>query len=137
MKELGVEKITVKANNEYHNKVLEKIGADRIVQPERDMGVRVAHNILSNNVIDFIELSPEYSLMEVKASKRMDGKTLEKLKIRAKYGCNVLAIKPSDDRPMNISPQANDIIKQNDVLVIIGTNEDIHRFEQSLLIEKT
>lgn len=136
LKELGVSKVTAKANNEHHCKVLEKIGADRIVQPERDMGVRVAHNIVSDNVLDFIELTPEYSLMEVRASEHMDGKTLEELKIRAKYGCTVLAIKPEGEKGMNISPKASDVIRHKDILVIIGTNREISRLEQSLLIEK-
>lgn len=131
LKDMGVIKVTVKANNDYHSKVLEKIGADRIIHPERDMGVRVAHHIVSENVIDYIELSPEYSLVEVIASQAMDSKTLGDLDIRANYGCNVMAIKTGDNE-MNISPRAEDEIQKGDILVVIGSNKDINHFEEDL-----
>lgn len=131
LKDMGVIKVTVKANNDYHSKVLEKIGADRIIHPERDMGVRVAHHIVSENVIDYIELSPEYSLVEVIASQAMDSKTLGDLDIRANYGCNVMAIKTGDNE-MNISPRAEDEIQKGDILVVIGSNKDINHFEGDL-----
>jgi trk system potassium uptake protein TrkA len=131
LKGIGVSRVTVKANNDYHSKVLEKIGADRIIHPERDMGVRVAHHIVSENVIDYIELSPEYSLVEVIASQTMDGKTLGALDIRANYGCNIMAIKTKDNE-MNISPRAEDEIHQGDILVVIGSNKDINHFEEDL-----
>jgi trk system potassium uptake protein TrkA len=131
LKDIGVSKVSVKATNDYHSKVLEKIGADRIIHPERDMGVRVAHHIVSENVIDYIELSPEYSLVEVVASAAMDGKTLGVLDIRANYGCNIMAIRTRDD-VMNISPRAEDEIQQGDILVVIGSNKDINHFEEDL-----
>jgi trk system potassium uptake protein TrkA len=131
LKDMGVTKVTVKATNDYHSKVLEKIGADRIIHPERDMGIRVAHHIVSENVIDYIELSPEYSLVEVVASRAMDGKTLGALDIRANYGCNIMAIRTKDD-VMNVSPRAEDEIQQGDILVVIGSNKDISHFEEDL-----
>jgi trk system potassium uptake protein TrkA len=131
LKDIGVARVSVKATNDYHSKVLEKIGADRIIHPERDMGVRVAHHIVSENVIDYIELSPEYSLVEVVASEAMDGKTLGVLDIRANYGCNIMAIRTKDD-VMNISPRAEDEIQQGDILVVIGSNKDINHFEEDL-----
>jgi trk system potassium uptake protein TrkA len=131
LKDIGVSRVSVKATNDYHSKVLEKIGADRIIHPERDMGVRVAHHIVSENVIDYIELSPEYSLVEVVASEAMDGKTLGVLDIRANYGCNIMAIRTRDD-VMNISPRAEDEIKKGDILVVIGSNKDINHFEEDL-----
>jgi trk system potassium uptake protein TrkA len=131
LKDIGVTKVSVKATNDYHSKVLEKIGADRIIHPERDMGVRVAHHIVSENVIDYIELSPEYSLVEVVASEAMDGKTLGSLDIRANYGCNIMAIRTKDD-VMNISPRAEDEISKGDILVVIGSNKDINHFEEDL-----
>lgn len=131
LKDIGVPHVCVKATNDYHSKVLDKIGADKVIHPERDMGVRVAHHLLSENVIDFIELSPEYSLVEISATPQMDGKTLATLDVRANYGCNVMAIK-SAGQEMNISPKADDIIHQGDLLVIIGSNEDIARLESSL-----
>ena len=128
LKDLDLKFITVKAQNDYHEKVLSKIGATRVIHPERDMGVRIAHNLISENVLDFIELSPDYSLVEIKASGKMIGKSLLQLNIRAKYGCNIMAIKSDDD--LNISPRAEDVIHENDILVVIGSNKDISRFEE-------
>src|SRR5699024_1003130 len=68
--ELGIKKITVKAQNDYHEKILNKIGANQVVHPERDMGKRIAHSIISNNILDYLELSDDHSIVEVKASKK-------------------------------------------------------------------
>jgi trk system potassium uptake protein TrkA len=86
LKELGVKKIVAKAQNERHGQVLYKVGADRVVFPERDMGVRVAHNLISANVLDFIELAEDYSVAEVVVSSKMVGKTLRQIDARARYG---------------------------------------------------
>jgi trk system potassium uptake protein TrkA len=129
LKDLGVSKIIVKAQNELHGKVLHKIGADKVVFPERDMGLRVAHHLISPNILDFIELSDDYSIIEMKAATSMVGKNLKQLDIRAKYLCNVMAIKQGDK--MNISPNAEDSIKEDDVLVIVGKNSDLSHLELS------
>lgn len=129
LKEIGVPKVVVKAQNELHGKVVKKIGADKVIFPERDMGQRVAHHLISSNIIDYIELSDDYSIIEVQASKGLAGKNLRQLDIRAKYGCNVMAIKTGTN--MNIAPNAEDLIKENDVLVIVGKNEDLKAFEKT------
>ncbi|MGM8214311.1 potassium channel family protein [Bacillaceae bacterium W0354] len=134
LKELGVKRITVKAQNDYHAKILDKIGADDVVHPERDMGRRIAHSIISSNVLDYIELSDEYSVVEIKASEKMRGKTLAELDIRAKYGCNVVAIK--QDKEINVSPMATEKINIEDILIIIGADRDISRFEKALVVEE-
>ncbi|MEZ0482478.1 TrkA family potassium uptake protein [Planococcus sp. SSTMD024] len=131
LKEIGVKKITVKAQNDYHAKVLHKIGADKVVHPERDMGIRIAHNILSNNVLDYLELSDEHSIMEIKANEKLAGYTLIELDIRAKYGINIVAIKRGDD--IIVSPQADMEIEQGDILIIIGSDADINRFEKKVM----
>lgn len=128
LKDLDVPFITVKAQNDYHEKVLSKIGATKVIHPERDMGVRIAHHLISENVLEFIELSPDYSLVEVIASESMIGKSLLELNIRAKYGCNIMAIKTGEH--LNISPLAEDVIQKGDLLVVIGSNKDISRFEE-------
>lgn len=74
LEELGIKRITVKAQNDYHEKILNKIGADHVVHPERDMGKRIAHSIVSSNILDYIELSDEYSVVEVKVGNKMDQK---------------------------------------------------------------
>ncbi|MFP3357018.1 potassium channel family protein [Planococcus citreus] len=131
LKEIGVKKITVKAQNDYHAKVLHKIGADKVVHPERDMGIRIAHNILSNNVLDYLELSDEHSIMEIKANEKLAGYTLIELDIRAKYGINIVAIKRGDD--IIVSPQADMEIEREDILIIIGSDADINRFEKKVM----
>ncbi|AOT68808.1 potassium channel family protein [Geosporobacter ferrireducens] len=127
VKELGVKYVVAKAQNELHAKVLYKIGADRVVFPERDMGVRVAHNLVSSNILDYIELAPDYSIVEISALKDWEGKTLSELNMRAKYGINVMAIKHGAE--INISPNALDIIRKDDVLVVIGHNDDVQKLE--------
>lgn len=133
LKELGIKKITVKAQNDYHEKVLSKIGADHVVHPERDMGKRIAHNIISNNILDYIELSDDHSVVEVKAGSKMSGRTLIDLDIRAQYGCNVVAIKRGKD--VIVSPMAAEEIKLEDVLIVIGADKDLSRFEKHLVVE--
>lgn len=131
LKELGVQQITVKAQNDYHEKVLRKIGADFIVHPERDMGIRIANNMLSNNVLDYLELSDEHSIMEIKASDRISGNTLVDLDIRAKYGINIVGIKRGEE--IIISPNPTDPILLGDILLVIGADVDINRFVNKVL----
>lgn len=126
LKELGVSQITVKAQNEHHEKVLKKIGADFVVHPERDMAIRIATNMLSNNVLDYLELSDEHSIMEVRANERIANKTLVELDIRANYGINIVGIKREGE--IMISPSANEMIQKGDVLLVIGADVDINRF---------
>ncbi|MFD0714416.1 potassium channel family protein [Paenibacillus sp. GCM10027626] len=127
LKDLGVPRLIVKAQNELHGKVLNKIGADKVIFPERDMGLRVAHHLISPNILDYIELSDDYSIVEMKAPAKVVGRNLKQLDIRAKFKCNVLAIKTGD--VMNISPYAEDLIKEDDVLVIVGKNDDLAHLE--------
>ena len=131
--DLGVEKITVKAQSDYHAKILHKIGANQVVHPERDMGKRIAHSIISSNILDYLELSDDYSMVEVSASKKMLGKTLIDLNIRAKFGCNVVAIKNGKD--INVSPTADYKINFEDTLIVIGADEDISKFEKHYVID--
>ncbi|MFD0868017.1 Ktr system potassium uptake protein A [Chlamydia abortus] len=129
LKDLGIQKIIVKAQNDLHGNVLKKIGADKVIFPERDMGNRVAHHLISPNILDYVELSDDYSIVEIKASPQMIGKSLLQLDIRAKYRCNVMAIKTGTH--MNIAPHAEDAIKEDDVLVVVGKNEDLVEFEKT------
>ncbi|MCX7883686.1 MAG: TrkA family potassium uptake protein [Caloramator sp.] len=128
-KELGVKYVIAKAHNEMHAKVLYKIGADRVVFPERDMGVRVAHNLCASNILDYIELSPDYSIMEIEAISEWEEKSLRELSMRSRYGINVMAIKRNND--INISPTADDVIKHGDVLVVIGGTEELKVLEHT------
>ncbi|ETI66473.1 potassium channel family protein [Neobacillus vireti] len=126
LKELGVKKVIAKALNKLHGQVLKKVGADWVVFPERDMGIRVAHQLLSPNVLNFIELSKNYSVEEVKIPDRMLYKTLRELDLRARYNLSVIAIRHEDE--INISPSPDKKMDDGDVLVVIGENRDLERF---------
>ncbi|MBD3106888.1 TrkA family potassium uptake protein [Bacillus sp. AGMB 02131] len=131
LKELGVKHITVKAQNDYHEKVLIKIGADQVVHPERDMGKRIAHKIVSNNILDYIDLSDDHSIVEIVASPRLNGRTLIDLDIRAKYGINIVGLKRGNK--VIISPAADEMIYVGDILIVLGADTDINRFEKKVL----
>lgn len=131
--DLGVKKITVKAQNDYHEKILNRIGADQVVHPERDMGKRIAHNIISSNILDYLELSDDHSIVEVKAGGKMRGHSLANLDVRANYGCNIVAIKR--DKDINVSPAAEEVLREEDILIVIGADKDISRFEKHLVID--
>ncbi|MDT0122719.1 TrkA family potassium uptake protein [Paenibacillus sp. RRE4] len=128
LKELNVPKVTAKAKNENHGSVLSKIGADQIVYPERDMATRLGNQLSSDNMIDSIELSPDYNLVELKAPASMHQQTLLELNIRANYGCTIIAIKTGED--INISPLAEDQIQMGDTLLLIGSNDNIRNLER-------
>ncbi|MGC4375476.1 TrkA family potassium uptake protein [Fictibacillus sp. Mic-4] len=133
LKELGVKKITVKAQNDYHEKVLQKIGADRIIHPERDMGIRIAHQVVSSSIKDYLELSEEYSMVELVATAKMDHQTLANLDIRAKFGCNVVAIRRKEE--IIVSPKADLKIEKGDILIVIGGDKDINLLEKQMLAD--
>lgn len=127
LKDLGVPVIIVKAKNELHGKVLQKIGADKVIFPERDMGLRVAHHLISPNILDYIEISDDYSIMELRASEEMIGQNLKELNIRARFGCNVMGIRSNGK--MNISPHPEDRLSEGDILVIVGHKNDLTKLE--------
>ena len=131
LKEMGIKYVVAKAQSQLHGKVLYKIGADRVVFPERDMGVRVAHNLVSSNILDYIELSPEYSIVEIAAIPAWHNKSLGQLDMRRKYGLNVMAIKRGNN-DVKISPHADDLISENDVLVVVGRKSDIEKLERHI-----
>ncbi|WP_123039463.1 potassium channel family protein [Cohnella candidum] len=130
LKDLGVKKVVGKAVNELHGRVLEKIGVDRVVYPERDMGIRVAHQLVSPNLLDYIELSKNYTIAELGVPKCLSGKSLSDINPRGRFGCSVVAI--NKPKGMIIAPVADDILSENDVMVVIGTNRQIEEFQDSI-----
>lgn len=128
VKELGVKHIITKANNALHAKVLYKIGANRVIFPERDMGVRVAHNLCSSNILDYIELSPDFSIAEIVSPQLWYGKSLKELNLRAEYGINVMAIKKNNE--IEVSPLAEEIIEAGDIIVAIGGIQELNNIEK-------
>ncbi|MBP3041391.1 TrkA family potassium uptake protein [Bacillaceae bacterium Marseille-Q3522] len=131
LKELGVKFITAKAQNDYHGKVLSKIGADVVVHPERDMGKRIANQMVSKNILDYLELSDRHSIVEIAANDRLIGHSILDLDIRALYGINIVAIKRNKD--IIVSPQASEVFLDGDVLIVIGEEEDIQRFQKKVM----
>lgn len=133
LKEIGLSYVVAKAMNEQHAKVLLKIGADRVVFPERDMGTRVAHNLIATNILDFIELSPEYSIIEFAVLPAWVGKSLKELNVRVKHGINVVAVKnENNDQYINVSPSPDKDFQEGDVVVVIGSNEDLRKLEKKI-----
>ncbi|GFP76768.1 potassium channel family protein [Clostridium fungisolvens] len=127
VKELGVKYIVAKGHSDLHAKVLYKIGADRVILPEKDMGVRVAHNLVSSTILDYIDLSPDYSIIEIESPKEWHNNNLRDLSLRTRFGINVMAIKKEND--INITPNAEEVIEAGDILVAIGSTEDLGKLE--------
>ena len=131
LKEAGVRMIVSKASSTLHGKMLEKIGADKVIYPERDMGKRVAHNLASSNIMDYIELTDDLSLMEISLIEDMKDKTLVEADVRRKYGVNVVAIKHKDGTTeINMDPQKP--LVDGDVLIVIGAKNMVLAMESGL-----
>lgn len=128
VKEMNVKHIITKANNAMHAKVLYKIGANRVIFPERDMGIRVAHNLCSSSILDYIELSPDFSIAEIVTPKDWVGSSLKDLNLRVRYGINVVAIKRDND--INVSPSAEEIVTEGDIIVAIGGTAELNSIER-------
>ena len=126
-KEMGISYVLVKAMDELQGKILEKVGADSIVSPEIDMGERVAKKLISTEFIDWIELSPDYSLTEKLLPKQWEGKSLAELRVREKYGINVIGILKEDKMDMALDPSKP--LQPDDMLFIIGKNSDLEKFK--------
>ena len=122
-KEMGVPKVVCKAKDELQAKVLYKIGADKVVFPERDMGIRLAYNLASENILDQINLDPEYSIMEIVTPQNWVGKTIIELNLRAKYDITVLAVKTQSG--LKVMPSPNYKMQDKNILIIIGNTDKI------------
>ncbi len=123
--ELQAKYVVAKAQTELHGRVLKKIGVNRIVYPEQDMGKKLAHSILAPSIVDLFELSNQYSIVEVRATEDLVGKTLGELDLRARHGIAIIAIRSSDGDKTNISPAAVDPIETDDIIIAAGTNSDL------------
>lgn len=120
LKELGVPYIVCKAHDETHRKVLEKLGVDRVVIPEQEHAQRLGRSLYSHNVLDYIELSEAYGILEVPAPKPWIGKSLKELNVRAKLGVNIIAVE--NGKKTNVSPPADYAIREGDIMVVLGDN---------------
>jgi trk system potassium uptake protein TrkA len=118
VRELGIPRVVCKAHNDVHRQVLLKLGADQVVIPEQENAARLARSLSSHNVLDYIELSEDYGIIEVPAPRNWQGKTLKELNVRAKLGVNIIAIKSGGE--INVSPSADYAIGQTDIMVVLG-----------------
>lgn len=128
LKELEVPHIVCKAHDETHRRVLEKLGVDRVVIPELEHAQRLARSLYSHNVLDYIELSKDYGILEVPAPKSWMGKTLKELNIRAKLGVNIIAVKNGE--ATNVSPSADYRIVQGDELAVLGDTVSLEAMQR-------
>lgn len=129
-KELGIKYVIAKAKDDLHSKVLYKVGVDKVIFPERDMGIRIGHNLVSSSILDIIEFSPNYSLIELGVQEGWKNKSLKELDFRKKYGVNIIAIK-SCSGDVNISPMADHVLSKDEILVVIGSTESLHKLEKA------
>ena len=127
LKELGAKYIVAKARSAVHAKVLERVGADRVVLPESEMGRKLAQRLAHTNVVDFIGVSDEYSILEVHTPKSWVGKSLVQLAVRQKYKVNVLAVRHGENGALDASPKPNMAIEPNDLLLIMGENKFVDK----------
>ena len=128
LKELGAPYIVCKAHDETHRLVLEKLGADRVVIPEQEHAQRLARSMYSHNVLDYIELSEDYGILEVPAPKSWIGKCINELNVRAKLGVNIIAVENGDKT--NVSPAADYRIQEGDVMVVLGDSYALSRVQK-------
>ncbi|NQT06815.1 MAG: TrkA family potassium uptake protein [Candidatus Omnitrophica bacterium] len=141
LKEMGIKEIVAKAVTEDHRKVLQKVGATKVVSPERDMGIRVANGLVSPTVIEHIELSEDSSIVELIPPTEYINKSLKDIDIRKRYGLNIIAIKKKmkivtkegevkEEHKINVAPEPGDMIRDKDMLIVVGTNEHIEAFKK-------
>ncbi len=128
LKELGVQNIVCKAHNETHRQVLLKLGADQVVIPEQENAVRLARSLSNPNVLEYIELSDEYGIIEVPAPKRWLDKTLKDLNVRAKLGVNIIAVKR--ESKIHVSPAADFMIMAGDIMVVLGDTDALRTVQK-------
>lgn len=128
LKELGIPQVVCKAQSHVHRKVLEKIGADRVIFPEHEMGQKVAQGLSSSSVLNFIEFSEDYGIVELEAPSSWRGKTLRELDVRNAFHVTVIALRRNGT--LDVSPRADVPIEAGDNVVALGRSEDINRLHE-------
>lgn len=126
-KEAGVEKVIVKCASEAHYKILKKIGADEVVVPEHDSGIRLAKNLLCSGFLDIADISDDISILEIDVKSEWIGKTLRELELRKKYNINVIALKENEN--INISFNPDIILSNNMKMIVVANQREINRIK--------
>lgn len=140
LKEMGIDQIIAKAVTPIHGRILMNLGVTEVIFPERDAAVRLAHRLIAPNVLEYLELSPGYSIEEIAVPSKIAGKKLKESQIRTLFGVNVIAVKKKVTRVVkgtvkteeifNVSPAAEDVLEKGDILVIVGREEDLERLSK-------
>jgi trk system potassium uptake protein TrkA len=129
LKDLGVQQVTVKVQNPDHAKVVEKLGADEIIQPEQQSGKRLASRIISNNVLDYIDLNESHSFIIINVMDKIVDSTIINLNVRNKFHINIVAIRRGEDI---LIPSPDDVLMKTDQLLLVGKNNDLEKFNNWL-----
>jgi trk system potassium uptake protein TrkA len=134
LKELGIQTIVAKAVTPLHGRILEKLGVSRVIFPEREMAMRLAHSLVMPNVVDYIELSRDFSIVEMPAPDTFVGRTLKQLELRPRFGLTLIAIKRTSGtggaEVTTIAPAADELIRAGDSLSLLGSNERLSHLEK-------
>ncbi|MFQ5456484.1 MAG: potassium channel family protein [Nitrospirota bacterium] len=140
LKELGIKNIIAKAVTPIHGKVLANLGVTKVIFPERDVGIRLAHSLIAPNILEYLELYPGHSIMEIPVPKKLSGRNIKETQIRSIYGVNIIAIRKKvmkKDKDgikrediFNFNPSAEDVIEKDDIMVVIGKEEDLDRLSK-------
>ena len=142
LKEMGVKTVVAKATTRSDKKILSRVGADRIVFPERDMGERVANSLVSPTIFDYIQVSPGFGIVETKVPENLQGQTLGEANVRSRFGVDIVALRRQAPRldkngeselkdTLTIAPPASEILGKNDILIVIGEEKNIEKFKTS------
>lgn len=129
LKELGVKHIIAKARNKQFMQILEKVGADKVVRPEKDMGTKLAKSLLRNRIVDLVELEGGYSVVEMKTPAIWVGKTLKILNVRATYDFNIIGVRKNGMGQLKMSVDPDMIIEKDDVFLIVANTKNIEKFD--------
>lgn len=133
LREMGIKMIVAKAVTPLHGRILEKLGVSRVIFPEREMAIRVAHSLVTPNVLDYIELSRDFSIVELPAPAEFVGRTLKQLELRPRYGLTLIAVKrrgADGKETTNISPSADEMIRNGDILALLGSNDRLSQLDR-------
>jgi trk system potassium uptake protein len=135
VKEMGVKHIVAKSTTEVHGRILERLGVDRVIYPEREAATRMAHSLVVPNVIDYISLSNDFSIIEIPAPAMFIGKSLRSIDLRAKHGLTLIAIKRvvEGKSTTSVSPPADEVIQTGDTLALVGSNKALLTLERMVI----
>ena len=125
MKENGVKYVVAKASSHIHGKLLKRVGADRVIFPERDAGYQLAHALAQPGILEKFELDPEHSIVDIQIPAAFDGKTIAQLQLRNRYGLNVIAVKYGEKFEINPTPDYR--LVKGSQMIVVGSNNDIKR----------